>query len=118
MRLTLEGNPLVQQRHRVSKWGGMYDPCAKEKKALATVMLAHRVAHGRPLFTGRCKVEAHFYDFTHKRGQKPDIDNFLKAIMDAGNGVLWKDDSQIVFLTASIQRDSDRPRTELTIEEC
>lgn len=26
---------------------------------------------------------------------KPDIDNLLKFVMDAGNGVLWKDDSQI-----------------------
>ena len=27
---------------------------------------------------------------------KPDADNILKAIGDAGNGVLWRDDSQIV----------------------
>ena len=26
---------------------------------------------------------------------KPDIDNLLKFVMDVGNGVLWKDDSQI-----------------------
>jgi len=29
---------------------------------------------------------------------KPDIDNYVKAVMDAGNGVLWKDDSQVVEL--------------------
>lgn len=27
---------------------------------------------------------------------RPDFDNYLKSICDAGNGVLWKDDSQIV----------------------
>ena len=26
---------------------------------------------------------------------KPDIDNLLKFVMDAGNGVLWNDDRQI-----------------------
>ena len=26
---------------------------------------------------------------------KPDIDYMLKFVMDAGNGLLWKDDSQI-----------------------
>jgi len=27
---------------------------------------------------------------------KPDSDNILKAIKDAGNGLIWKDDSQVV----------------------
>jgi len=31
---------------------------------------------------------------------KPDIDNFAKTIMDACNGILWRDDAQIVELVA------------------
>lgn len=31
---------------------------------------------------------------------KPDLDQFLKLVMDAGNGVLWADDSQICELRA------------------
>jgi Holliday junction resolvase RusA-like endonuclease len=27
---------------------------------------------------------------------KPDLDNLLKFVLDAGNGILWKDDKQIV----------------------
>lgn len=29
---------------------------------------------------------------------KPDLDNYIKAIFDAANNILWKDDSQIVDL--------------------
>lgn len=29
---------------------------------------------------------------------RPDIDNYIKSVLDAANGVLWNDDSQIVEL--------------------
>jgi Holliday junction resolvase RusA-like endonuclease len=32
--------------------------------------------------------------------KKPDIDNLAKAVMDALNGIVWKDDSQICELSA------------------
>lgn len=32
--------------------------------------------------------------------QTPDLDNLVKAICDACNGVLWKDDSQIAIISA------------------
>lgn len=30
-----------------------------------------------------------------------DLDNLLKSVLDAGNGVIWKDDAQIISLKAS-----------------
>lgn len=32
---------------------------------------------------------------------KPDIDNYMKAIFDACNGIVWQDDSLVVKVTAS-----------------
>lgn len=31
---------------------------------------------------------------------RPDLDNFIKLLSDAGNGILWQDDGQIVRLNA------------------
>lgn len=32
---------------------------------------------------------------------RPDLDNYVKAICDGGNGIVWRDDSQVVLLTAA-----------------
>ncbi len=38
-------------------------------------------------------------EFAHTK--RPDLDNVLKAIKDGSNGVVWKDDSQVVDVRAS-----------------
>lgn len=46
---------------------------------------------------------------------RPDIDNYLKLLCDACNGVLWHDDSQITSIQASKQFGT--PRIELELEQ-
>jgi len=46
----------------------------------------------------------------------PDIDNYQKAIFDALNGIIYKDDSQIVDLNVS-KFYSDDPRVQVSIRE-
>src|SRR5699024_4888088 len=48
---------------------------------------------------------------------KPDIDNYTKGILDSLNGIVWKDDSQVVSLIAN-KYYSDNPRVEIQIKEC
>jgi Holliday junction resolvase RusA-like endonuclease len=48
--------------------------------------------------------------------KKPDLDNIVKAVKDGLNGVAWKDDSQVVRLTAG-KFWSDKPRVEVRIWE-
>lgn len=46
---------------------------------------------------------------------KPDVDNSIKLLCDALNGVLWRDDAQIVSL--SVQKSyAEKPLTVLTAE--
>ena len=47
---------------------------------------------------------------------RPDLDNLAKAVLDAGNGVIWRDDSQVTTLEAS-KRWHDKPGVWLMISE-
>lgn len=44
-----------------------------------------------------------------------DFDNLAKAVCDALNGVVYKDDSQIVKCTIEKRQDKENPRTEIFV---
>ena len=48
---------------------------------------------------------------------KPDIDNVAKAILDACNGVVFRDDAQVVMLIAT-KAFSEEPGVRVVIREC
>ena len=48
---------------------------------------------------------------------KPDIDNVAKAILDACNGVVFRDDAQVAMLVAT-KAFSDEPGVRVVIREC
>ncbi len=52
-----------------------------------------------------------------KHTKKPDVDNLLKFICDCLNGVIFKDDSQIIYLAGG-KFYSEEPKTLIMIEDC
>lgn len=48
--------------------------------------------------------------------RRPDVDNYVKSILDAADGVLYKDDAQIIRLEVEKHYDKE-PRVEITIGE-
>lgn len=57
-------------------------------------------------------------DLKHERifvDKRPDLDNYLKAVMDASNGILYKDDGQIAVIACQ-KLYSMKPRIEIEIE--
>lgn len=49
---------------------------------------------------------------------RPDADNLLKSVLDAGNGVLWVDDAQVAFARVRkiVGAQWEAPRVEVTIQ--
>jgi Holliday junction resolvase RusA-like endonuclease len=47
--------------------------------------------------------------------RRRDIDAYLKVILDAGSGILYGDDSQIVELTVIKAKDLKNPRIEISV---
>lgn len=116
------GDPPVQKRHKIA-WKGIlggwkessrripiiYDPSSKEKKQLAAAVkaaLQDLEVGGFPFFTNpdtKLTLELTFF-FADRPAQpfpkKKDINNLVKFVMDAMNGILYCDDRAIVRVTA------------------
>lgn len=60
----------------------------------------------------RVDVEAYLPD-----ERRRDLDNVAKTILDALNGVLYLDDSQVTTLLVATHVDRERPRVEVTVAE-
>ena len=126
----LEGVPVAKGRPRFTRNGRVYTPAktAKYEKALAAK--AQGEWRGRPL-PGPLKVSISVALpipkswSAKKRAQavdggiwptgKPDGDNFAKTVGDALNGIMWVDDSQIVFWQISKYYDAT-PSLHVTVE--
>lgn len=112
--------PVAQQRPRAVRTRGgvrMYDPdkSRKFKEEIAGLIAADMIQYKQEKITGPLKVVLNFYfkvpaSYSKKRRQdivdgvelftkRPDVDNLAKAVLDALNGVLYVDDSQIVELS-------------------
>ena len=135
MDTTLEiiGNPTSQKRHRHTRWG-TYDPSSKDKKQFIDYITSSYNLKNFPTDepldltmwfymkrpkshygTGRnCDVLKKNHPTMHTK--KPDIDNLIKFVLDAGNGLLWKDDSVVVNITAYKRYSNNKnPRTLIKI---
>ena len=78
---------------------------------------AARAMNGQAPLTGRIKLHADFF----KRRKNPhgkgwgDLDNFLKAVLDALNGIAYVDDVQVIQLSAT--KNFGEPKIFITLEE-
>ncbi len=134
IKFELFGNPKTLKRHRRRGGSkGHYDPSAGDKADF--LALAHQHRPDKP-FEGPLRVRLWFvfprpkshYGTGKKAGvlkghwpeiyhaQTPDIDNLMKFVCDALNGVFWKDDRQIAV--AQVHKNwGDAGMVEVEIEE-
>lgn len=129
---TFDIEPTPQLRPRVSsrQYVRVYDPpkVANFKRILRSLAVNQ---YARPPLIGPLSVSLTFYrpvqnsisktererrlSNESKPVVKPDTDNYIKATLDALNGVLWHDDSQIVKI-AGEKKYSDHPRITVSVK--
>ncbi len=56
-------------------------------------------------------------NFYRKNRRRVDLDNLEKTVLDAGGGVVWEDDSQIIDMHSRKFLGCADPRVEVTLEE-
>ena len=111
MELTVPGEPRSKARPRFTGSGGVYSD--KGQKAHEELLEWHlRLAFKEPL-EGGVGVGVTFF---RSNMQRIDLDNLVKAVLDAANGVAFVDDVQVVELAARIDLDVGNPRTVILIE--
>ena len=111
-RYSIEGEPASKERPRFSG-KGTYTPAATTKAELAVGWKFREAARGHQAEAGAdYGVAARFFCGNRRRR---DIDNMLKLVLDALNGVAWADDSQVTEVSASKAYDPAAARTEIVV---
>ena len=111
--LQVFGRPCVYRPPRVTRSHGTYSPHTKKKHDVqwelksyfreevweSAIYLRLMFYFAVPKNTSNVKRQQ-MLDGTLSFTKRPDLSNCIKFIEDCGNGVLWKDDSQIIKLEA------------------
>ncbi len=114
VQLWIPGEPVAKERARVTRSGHSYTP-DKTAKAEADIgwLLRQTYPSMEPATTTLFGVQL---GFKLKSGSRRDLDNLIKTCLDACNGLVWVDDSQVWRIEAEKVRVAEEPGTWLTIE--
>jgi len=135
IKFSVPGEPVPQPRQRYRKVGNFVQnytpskhPVNDYKKAIQ--LSVSNVFNGKPseepfllevvfIFPrpeAKCWKTKPMPRYLHQANK--DIDNILKAVMDALNKIVWKDDKQVCKVSAIKWRAAggEEPRTEITIK--
>jgi Holliday junction resolvase RusA-like endonuclease len=115
------GQPVPKGRPRAFVCRGfarLYTPAKTVAAERALALLVRGVARptcGLPAH-GNLRVKLAFV-CARKPGRRPDLDNLVKLVLDALNGVIWADDNQVTELKADmVISGAVSPRTAITVE--
>ncbi len=118
------GDPVPWQRARISAYGNIFN-AQKSQRLVTTIQLEDQYNEAN-LMSGPLKLDITFYmripRSRIKQIQYPnryhttigDLDNYVKFICDAAQGILYSNDATISVINAKKVYDK-KPRTEFTI---
>lgn len=111
---TVPGEPMSKQRPRFNtKSGRAYTPA--QTRNVEKLIAETYVATGHGHFVGNISVEIAFYMGTKRR---KDLDNLVKTVLDALNGVAYIDDHMVHLMSAvKFFSTPDKARTEIRISQ-
>ena len=123
--LTLEIEPVAWGRVKRGAYGQAYVPAktAHFKNAVALLIrkqIGPTTPRRGPLsLTARFVLKSPIKPKWFAPAVRPDLDNYLKALKDAANGLLWLDDAQVVEVHAKKLYDQSggKPRIEIELRE-
>lgn len=124
--MTLNIEPVAKGRPRFMKQGHTYTPESTRRFERELKLLLKLGFRAFKPALGPLKLTARFILTKPARPKhksepitRPDTDNYLKGLMDAANGILWLDDSQVVHIDARklYAMDGSCARIEIEVSE-
>ncbi len=113
VRAVVPGQPVSKQRPRFNKKTGRAVTPQVTKNAEAWVGTFLRQAFPDVDRDHDWAVTLQFYS---KDNRRRDVDNLVKLVLDAANGIIWRDDTQVTELHAYHVKGVAYPRTEIYAE--
>ena len=125
IQFTVPGHPVAQARPRIvrhGKYAGMANTpeCDNYRAYFRSLASQYRP---EKLIDRACRLVVRVFVLKPKSWAKnrvhaetkPDLDNFLKMVMDSLDGIIYDNDSRVVTVIA-LKELSDRPRVEVEVE--
>lgn len=112
--------PVAKARPRLGRHS-VYTP--EKTKVFENTIRMHAKLQGAQKIVGPLAVSFWFYLQKPKKCKRsypcvrPDLDNYIKAVMDAMNGVLWDDDGQIVEIWSIKRYAQEKPHIRISVNE-
>ena len=110
MNIIFDIEPIPKGRPRFTRFGGVYTP-PMTRAYESTIAYMARQYFKKPL-EGDVRLT-----ITFRVKRMADLDNLVKAVTDALNGIVYNDDRQIVEIHAFRIKDKLHPCVECKIEE-
>lgn len=113
--------PVAKERARVTKYHA-YTPARTKEFQNQVILFLIRNFHNLTLDVPiKITVEFHLAKPLKSKFKvpavRPDLDNYLKAIMDACNGRVWTDDALICHVDCKKVYAEDKPLIKMKVEE-
>lgn len=111
--VVIPGPPVAKQRARVGKGGRVYTPPETRSYEQKVAFIAgHEARKAKWKLTDQpVEIDVRIY----RARATGDLSNFVKAIEDGMNGIIYVDDRQIVSIDAAMFLDRKNPRTEVKV---
>jgi len=112
---TFPGEPIPKGRPRMTKTGHVYTPKRTERAEDEIRWLLK--SQGAKLTGEPVYLTAAFDSkYTADNVKAPDLDNLIKLVQDAAQGLLFENDRQVVEIHAYLERGAEKPETRLIVE--
>jgi crossover junction endodeoxyribonuclease RusA len=121
LRFIIPGEPVAKGRARtrvVGKFAKHYTPAETRRYERSAALVCQEAAVEAGWSPGKkarfvlCVTVYRIHD-----GKGGDLDNYVKAVSDAINGIAFPDDRYVRTIVAALAQDRERPRVEVEVRE-